>query len=69
MKFVDFLKSRQNFYHISPADISKSKTCFNATSSTSYFQIKAKALADFQIYIGVPLMKQQMLHKMSTATY
>ena len=34
---------------------SKSKTCFNVKSSTHYFHMKAKILADFKICISVPL--------------
>ena len=33
----------------------KSKKCFNMKFTTSYFHMKTKTLADFQIYIGVPL--------------
>ena len=36
--------------------ISKSKRYFSGRSSTYYFQIKTKILADFQIYISVPLI-------------
>ena len=39
--------------------ISKSKRCFNAKSSTYYFQMKTKILADFQICINVPLKSGQ----------
>ena len=35
--------------------ISKSKRCFNVKSSTYYFHMKKKILADFQICISVPL--------------
>ena len=41
--------------HISRAHISKSKRCFNVKSSTYYFHIKTKILADFLICIIVPL--------------
>ena len=34
--------------------ISESKTCFNVKSSTYYFLMKTKILADFQICISVP---------------
>ena len=37
--------------------ISKSKRCFNVKSSTYYFHMKTKILADFYIYISVPLRK------------
>ena len=30
-------------------------TCFNLKSSTCYFHMKTKILADFQIYVNVPL--------------
>ena len=30
-------------------------TCFNLKSSTCYFHVKTKILADFQIYVNVPL--------------
>ena len=36
-------------------NISKSKRCFNLKSSTYYFHVKKKILADFQICISVPL--------------
>ena len=36
--------------------ISKSKRCFNVKSSTYYFHMKMKILADFQIGISVPLI-------------
>ena len=36
--------------------ISKSKRYFSRRSSTYYFQIKTKILADFQIYISVSLI-------------
>ena len=42
---------------MSRAHISKSKRCFNVKSSTYYFHMKTKILADFQIYINVPLSK------------
>ena len=35
--------------------ISKSKRCFKVKSSTYYFHMKTKMLADFQICISVPL--------------
>ena len=43
-----------NFSHISRARISKSKRCFIVKSSTYYFHMKTKILADFQICISVP---------------
>ena len=39
------------------ADISKSERCFNVKSSTYYFHMKTKILADFQICITVPLIQ------------
>ena len=45
-----------NFSHISSAHISKSKRYVNVKSSKYYFQMKTKILADFQIYISVPLI-------------
>ena len=51
LKFLNF----SNFSHILRADISKSKRCFNVKSSTSYFRMTTKILADFQICIRVPL--------------
>ena len=36
--------------------ISKSKKYFNVKSSTYYFHMKKKILADFQICISVPLI-------------
>ena len=44
-----------NFSHISCAHISKSKSCFNMKSSTYDFHVKTKIMANFQIYISVPL--------------
>ena len=44
-------------FNISLAHISKSNKCFNVTSSSYYIHMKIKILADFQIYIGVPLKK------------
>ena len=41
----------------------KSKTCFNVKSRTYYFYMKAKTLADFQICISVPLLKNGMSAK------
>ena len=43
------------FTYLTRAHISKRKTCFNVKSSTYYFHVKKKILADFQICIGVPL--------------
>ena len=39
------------------AHISKSERCFNVKSSTYYFHMKTKILADFQICITVPLIQ------------
>ena len=44
-----------NFSRISRAHITESKSCFNVKSSTYYFHMKMKILADFQICISVPL--------------
>ena len=35
----------------------KGKRCYNVTSSTYYFHVKTKILAEFQICISVPLAK------------
>ena len=43
------------FSRVSRMPISKSKRCFNAKSSTCYFHMKTKIMADIQIYISVPL--------------
>ena len=45
-----------NFSHILHAHISKSKSCVNMKSSTNYFHIKTKKLADFQICFSVTLI-------------
>ena len=45
-----------NFSHILRAHISKSKMCFNVKSSTYYFHMNTKILADFQVCISVPLI-------------
>ena len=65
--------------HISRAHISKSKRCFNVKSSTYYFHMKTKILADFQICISVPLTelwkvrlvygRQKTKYKSGTFTY
>ena len=70
VNFVNFLKSRlifnifyifeclwTNFSHDSSALISESKRCFNVKSSTYYFHMKKKIVANFQVYISVPLSK------------
>ena len=65
--FANFLKSRLIFniyyfwmltFHISHvrAHVSQSKRCFNVKSSTYYFPMKTKILADFQIFVSVPFM-------------
>ena len=46
-----------NVSHISRANISKSKTCFNVKFSSYYFHMKMKILAYFQIFISVPLSR------------
>ena len=51
-----FLNAYKQVFYISRAYTSKSKSCFNMKSSTYYFHMKAKILADFQICISVPLM-------------
>ena len=51
LKFVNF----SNFSHILRAYISKRKRCFDVKSSTNYFHMTMKILADFQICISVPL--------------
>ena len=43
-----------NSSHISRAHISKCKCSFNVKSTTYYFHVKTKILADFQIWITVP---------------
>ena len=51
LKFVNF----SNFSRILRAHISKSKRFFNVKSSTNYFHMTTKILADFQICISAPL--------------
>ena len=51
-----------NFSHILRAHISKKKRCFNVKSPTSYFQMKTKILAGFQICISVPLNLFNIFH-------
>ena len=81
---MNFLKSRIifNIFYcfwmfankiISGAHISESKTCFNLKPSTCYFHMKTKILADFQIYISLPLkrfcnMSNCMMSKTHTIT-
>ena len=38
------------------AHVSQSKRCFNVKSSTYYFPMKTKILADLQIFISAPFM-------------
>ena len=47
---------KQTFHIAHVRIISKSKMCFNVKSSTYYFHMKTKILADFKICISVPLM-------------
>ena len=47
--------------HFSNAHISKSKRFFKVKSSTHYFHMKAKILADFQICISVLLIDFSIL--------
>ena len=47
-----FLNVCKQTFHTSHAR--KSKRCFNAKSSTYYFHLKTKMLADFHICISVP---------------
>ena len=44
-----------NSSHSSHAYISKSKMCFNVRSWSYYFRMRAKRLADFQIFISVAI--------------
>ena len=46
------------FTYLTCAHFSKSEGCFNVKSSTYYFHMKTKILADFQICISVPLSTQ-----------
>ena len=46
-------------FTISGAHISKSETCFNMKSSTYYFHMKTKILADFQICISALLIDKR----------
>ena len=51
-----FFNVCKQIFHISHVRISqKSKRCSNVKSSTYYFHMKTKILADFQIYYTVPL--------------
>ena len=74
IKILNFLKSRLifNIFYcfwmfvnkiFSRAHISKSKRCFNVKSSTYYFHIKTKILADFQICNTVILMYEKRKFK------
>ena len=69
MKFANFLKIRLIFnicycfwmfvnklFTYPRVHISKNKRCFNMKSSTYYFYMKTKILADFQICDSVPLI-------------
>ena len=64
-KFVFILKQypEKQYPHISRVHISKSKSWFNVNSSTYYLHMETKILADFQIYISVPLRREQKFHK------
>ena len=43
------------FTNLTCVYLKKKKECVNVKSSTSYFHMKRKILADFQIDISVPL--------------
>ena len=45
-----------NISYISGAHYSKSKWCYNAKPSTSYFYVRTKISVNFQIYISVRLL-------------
>ena len=47
--------------HISRAHISKNKRRFNVKSSTYYFHMKTKMLADFQICISTSLEDPELI--------
>ena len=51
---------KQTFHISSRAHISRSKRCFNVKSSTYYFHMKEKILADFEICIIVPSNIQKL---------
>ena len=51
-----FVNKQTNFSYISRAHISKRKRCFNVKSSTYYFHMNTKILADFQICVIVSLI-------------
>ena len=62
VKFVNFSKSRLIFtlFYCFSMFVNKlftypRKRCFSVKSSTSYFQVKTKILADFEICISAPL--------------
>ena len=59
MFFISIILLYSNFSRISRVHISKSKMCFNVKSSTYYFHMKTKILADFQICISVPLIRSK----------
>ena len=72
MKFVNFLKSRIISNIILFLNVSKNKLftylscaylkkCFNLKSSTYYFHMNTKILADFQICISVTLKQQSAI--------
>ena len=44
-----------NILHILGVHISEIKKCYNVIPSVHYFCIETEMLADFQIYISVPL--------------
>ena len=45
----------KHFTHLGSAYL-KSKRCYNVIPSVHYFYVKANMLADFQIWISVPLI-------------
>ena len=49
-----------NILHISGVHISESKNCYNVIPSVHCFYVTTKILADFQIYIRVPLNLKQL---------
>ena len=58
-----------NKLFISHVRISQSVKCFNVKSSTYYFHMKTKILADFQICISVPLMEDFIFCAVITALF
>ena len=60
--------SHVNISYISGAYISEIKQCYNAKHSAYHFYVKTRILADFDIFISVPVTKIHLRLKQSSST-